>query len=401
VCFVSHSSFCAHIHDLFSLAFSPEESNLHARAFAVLDFAEPTLMREMLANNLLHSIAFKILDQANPRSLLLSRLSSLTVNAFETNPESARDRCGFIFQLFYYLFEPMVVSLFETICADHDGDRTIADWLLSLSFPQVVFNEIENLCPPADCSRGSAEANRICGLFHVFTFAARSPQLRPAFCTPSFAEVVCKYSGEYPDFIEDCRWEALAVMYGSATGELLRGMFHSAIQILQTESRNVCLAGVAAIELLTQMIRADSILRPFISSDVIKDVLKLLLANPNHSILQAVSREFLCALLLHPKTRLTAAKAIVPEVLEALTSADNRSLLASLFEIIQTAANIGKTDVEASVILKAFEGFGQLTLGPLAQRNSIMNRSFGGSLPSPSLGDVKALVNSAHGQRYQ
>jgi hypothetical protein len=188
-------------------------------------------------------------------------------------------------------------------------------------------------------------------------------------------------------------------MYCRSTSELLAGMFHSAIQILQTESRNVGLSGVAAIELLTQMIKVDNVLRPFMSSDAIKVVLRLLLANPNHSILQAASREFLSALLLHAKTRLTAVRAIVPDLLAALTVAQNRNLIASLFEIVQTTANIGKTDQKVSAILKEFQGFTSV-VGPLTERNCVMNRSFGGLLPGPTLGDVKALVNSAHGQRF-
>jgi hypothetical protein len=350
----------------------------------------------MLANNLLHSIAFEILDQSNPKPRLLSRLSSLTLSAFLVDPDLAKDCCGFILQLFYYLFEPTVLSLVETICADHDGDPSIPDWLLSLSFPQILYKEIESLTPPPDCSRGSPEANRICGLFQVFTYSARSPQLRPSFCTPVFAEVLCKYSGDYPHFIEDSRWEALAVMYCRETSELLGGMFNSAIQILQTEARNVARSGVAAIELLTQMIKVDDLLRPFMSSEVIKVVLNLLLRNPNHSVLQTVAREFLSALLLHAKTRANAAREIVPELLAVATATENRNLVASLGEIMQTTANIGKTDLKVGAFLKEVPGFVQFVAGPLLQRNLVMNRSYGGPLPGPTLGDVKALVKSVH-----
>jgi hypothetical protein len=335
----------------------------------------------MLANNLLYSTAFAMLGQPNPQPRLLSRLSSLTLSAFLIAPESAKDGCGFILQLFYYLFEPTVLSLFETLCADNNRDPSIPDWLLSLSLPQTLYKEIEGLTPPRDCSRGSPEANRISGLFRVFAYCAKSPQLRPSFCTPACAEALCKYSGDYPDFVEDSRWEALAAIYGRETSELLGGMFHSAIQILQTGPRNVSRAGVAAIALLTQITKIDDLLRPFMSSEVIRVVLNLLLTNPNHSVLQAAAREFLGALLLHTKTRANAVREIVPQLLTVATATDNKNLAASLGEIMQTAANIGKTDVKIGAFLKDVPGFGEFVGGRLMQRNLVLNRSYGGPLP--------------------
>jgi hypothetical protein len=349
----------------------------------------------MLAADLLHSVAFKIFDQPVPQSLLLSRLSSLTLCAFQKVPELARDCCGFIFQLFYYLFEPTVVSLFETICSPDAVDSMVAEWLLSLSFPNILFQEIESLTPPHDASRSSPAANRICGLFHVFTYCARSNQMRAAVCNPRFVEVLCKYSGEYPDFVEDRRWEALALIYCRSTSELMGGMFHSAVQILQTDCRKLSLAGISVIELFTQIVKIDDVLRPFMSTaEIIKLVLGLVFENPNHSILQASAREFLSALLLHAKTRMTAIREIVPQVLRILAGADNRNLASSLFEILQTATNIGKTDPRASAIMREFDGFPQFVGGMLAQRNIALNRSYGGPLPGPTLGDVKALAKA-------
>jgi hypothetical protein len=254
---------------------------------------------------------------------------------------------------------------------------------------------MESLMPPKDVSRSSPDANRICGLFHVFTYCARSDQLRAAVCNPRFVEALCKYSGEYPDFIEDRRCEALALIYCKSTSELMGGMFHSAVKILQTDSRKLSLAGVSVIELFAQIVKIDDVLRPFMSTaEIIKLVLSLVFENSNHSILQASSREFFSALLLHAKTRMTAIREIVPDVLRVLADADNRNLVSSLFEIIQTAANIEKTDPKAAAIMREFDGFAKFVEGPLTQKNIAVNRSYGGVLPGPTLGDVKALAKA-------
>jgi hypothetical protein len=53
--------------------------------------------------------------------------------------------CGSIFQLFDSLFEPTFVFLFETICSPDAVDWMVSEWLLSFSFPNILFPEIESL----------------------------------------------------------------------------------------------------------------------------------------------------------------------------------------------------------------------------------------------------------------
>ena len=37
--------------------------------------------------------------------------------------------------------------------------------------------------------------------------------MRSSFCTQPYAEVLCKFIGELPDWVEDCRWQALSAIY--------------------------------------------------------------------------------------------------------------------------------------------------------------------------------------------
>ena len=382
-----------------NLTFFSEEFELSAKAFAILEHSDPSLIVAILADNKFHSAAAQVLGQSNPKSILLSRLSSLTLVAFMSDSDASKESCGFIFQMLYYLSEPSVLSMFEAICSAEQGDPRVQEWLLGLNFQVILFKEIDRIIRPQKLERWSAEAAQVCGLLHVFRYCANSPCMRSAFCTPAFAEVLCRFVDELDDFVEDCRWQALSAIYCKEVGEILGSMFHSAVYLLQTP-RAVTVSGVSAIELLTQIMKVDDVFRPFMcEADVVKTIMGLIVANPDHSILHGASREFLAAALLHRKTRGRAALDITPTAIKTIQEVTNRNVLATMFDIMNTIVGIGKTDAETFGKLKEIDGFLKFVKEDFAQHTMMINKSYGGPLPGPTCMDVKALVNQTLSRR--
>ena len=301
--------------------------------------------------------------------------------------------------MLYYLSEPSVLSMFEALCSSEQGDPRVQEWLLGLNFQNILFEEIERIVRPQELERWSEEAAQVCGLLHVFRYCANSPCMRSAFCTPAFAEVLCRYIDELPDFIEDCRWQALSALYCREVGEILGSMFHSAVYLLQTP-RAVTVSGVSAIELLTQMMKVDDVFRPFMcEADVVKTIMGLIIANPGHSILHTAAREFLAAALLHKKTRLRAVMDIAPTAIKTIQEETDRNVLATMFDMMNTIVGIGKTDSETFAKLKEIDGFLKFVKEDYANHTTLINKPYGGPLPGPTCMDVKALVNQTLSRR--
>jgi hypothetical protein len=104
--------------------------------------------------------------------------------------------------------------------------------------------------------------------------------LPAAVCNPCFVKILCGH----PDFVEDRRWEVLALIYCRSTSELMGSPFHYTIQILQTDSSKFSLAGVFVTELFTQIVKIDGVFHPFMSTaEIIKLVVGLVFENSNHS----------------------------------------------------------------------------------------------------------------------
>lgn len=366
--------FCDHVKDLLRLAFkltdptSPkrniklgENSNtqeiseqalwryeqLSSRSFAILEHSDPTLTEAMLSNDQLRDIASSILWENNPESVLLSRLSSLTLVAFLYNPSIAQSSCGYVLQMLNYVSEPSILSLFEIVCSSEDRNVVLQQWLLSLSFTDILYSEIEdiqkkltksfdtnnNRSSPSQYPSSSNEnlldefnhqmqmsqkANQYCGLLKIVTFCSKSLVLSESVRTHRFVELLNQDYGILPQFIEDIRWESISSMYCNQTSELLRGFFNPAINILQDSHLCTTLSGISAIKLLTTMAQNDLVMRPFMSiAGVTKLIIKLMIEHPDHSFLHMAAKDFLQALFMHPKSRKNAMQDSLPAILEA------------------------------------------------------------------------------------
>jgi hypothetical protein len=388
---LSHSSFVNHTHDLLQLAFFSPDRFLSSQAFAILDAGNSSLMQAILLGDSLHGVAFKILDLPSLSSVQLGRLCSLTAAGFATAPDLAKESCGYVFHMFYYLSEPAVISLFEGLCSS--DDREICEWLLDVSFPDILLRELQVIPIPTNLN----EANRIAGLFQIFR-ACASSQLRNSVCTPAFVEALCQNLDLFPPFVEDLRWHCLSISYCGLTSELMCGLFHSAISIV-SGPRSVTLSGVSALELMTRMLKIDSLLRPFMASEEVLEIpLRILLTDSNHSILMAAAREFVMATIMHIETRAAALTFVLPDLLAAAQKVTDPDRIASIHEVLQAAVNIGKTDLNAAVVMRGVPGFTEFVAGPLAARNAMLNKSYGGPIPGPTCKDVKALINSPLGR---
>ncbi|OHT00789.1 hypothetical protein TRFO_07769 [Tritrichomonas foetus] len=128
---------------MLQLTFSLDSGVLGCRAFAILEHSDPTLTESMLSNDMLRDIASSVLWNNKPESILLSRLSSLTLVAFLYSPSLAQVSCGYILQMLNFVFEPSILSLFEIVCSSEDRNVIVQQWLLSLSFTNILFKEIE------------------------------------------------------------------------------------------------------------------------------------------------------------------------------------------------------------------------------------------------------------------
>jgi hypothetical protein len=389
--------FAVHIDQLLRLAFDEDESpDISAKAFAILEHAQPIVTSALLANQKLNRTACSIIgnDEIHNKSLFLNRLASLTFSALFVDTKSFIGSCGYILQLIDQVSEPSILSLFENMCSD-DGFEDVQNWLVRIGFPQTILREIDTFPSQADATRLSQDANLLIGLYRIVCVCSSSPILGPHFCTHSFVTVLDRTISEYPDFIEFQRWETFSALFCPATKEHFRGLFPHAVELISDPVQGRTRAGIAALDLLAVMVQFDSVLIPFmIEMNLLSKVLALVFGNPDHSILHVAALEFFEMALRNEKLRTPALGEMLGAIRNGFTPA-NRPLRAIMFRLLKAIRKVSKHDQKLAAVLKKNAVFNELVKSRFAEFRVALKTPYGGPIRYAAEDNVQVMAERA------
>lgn len=387
-----------HIDSLLKLAFDPDaDAELSAKAFAILEHSQETLTNQLLAKQRLHNTACFVLakpDDLNP--IFVNRLASLTLNAIYIDPVLVTKSCGFILQLISFIAEPSILSLFESICAPDEDIYVIQKWLISMGFTETLCKELDDF--PDRMEQATLEtpkANYLVSLLRIVTVCGMSPILGPKVCNYSFVTALNRTVGNYPLFVENQRWEAIAALYCPDTHENMRGFFPHAIEIITDPTRANTRSSAAAVDLLAVMIQFDPDLNDFmVSMNVAKSVLDLATNNPDATLLHLSCIDFIKAALENDKIR----PGFVPELIKVLLVTfrlKNKCLKATFYKLIKLSVKLSKQNPKIAAEFKKNEEFLDMLKGPLTSYRILVKYPYGGALKLAAADDIGYLAQKA------
>lgn len=301
---------------MLNYVFSSETSEISAKAFALFEHCRPNspnskLIEAALEYQAFNNIASKILRQKSISPLMISRISQITYVIFTINPNFI-ETCGFIFQLFKYLSETSVISLFESICRPNQEYTSIQQWLIQIGFLKLLQNEVDSFRCPNDADRLNEDANLLASYYYLIKICAMNPVFYDQIYSHSFVYILNRDIGSYPQFVEDARWEALAAIYHPKTSEMMGGLFQVAIEIVSDVEKCRTRAAIAALSVLRGMVYNDTFLFQYINSYSIPlTVLQIMIENHSHSILHKACRDFISACFSSDKLEPSKVKQVL------------------------------------------------------------------------------------------
>jgi hypothetical protein len=369
----SHPSLVAHIKELVKLAFMNDASELSSKAFALLENANPTIVRAMVESGSFESTAHCVISLGQTARLHISRLALVTLSVLSVDSGLIGSCCGFIFQLLSFAYDTTVLSLFEFLCRNNPELRLVQEWLMAHGFVDILLREVDSIEDAIGGDVTDFNANRLVADLSLVRFCAANPMFRDSVCSHRVISLLNRSVGEKPRFVEDARWRALEAVYCAATVEMMRGLFQAAIELMLDRDACRTQSGFSAVVVLRRMLEMDQLLRPFIIEvNVPKTVVTLMVQNPDHSILHHACRSSLVAVIGNRQARNRAIADCIPIVIQAATS-DNRNLVASMFELVRelNRLNIAKRE------MKAVPGFAEL-LTETKKNTTLMNGPYGG-----------------------
>ena len=371
--------FVKHADQLLSLAFSPTESQMSSKAFAILEHGHPEVTAAMLQHQRFHNAAVAVLARKDANHLHLSRLASLTLAVVMVDEHFIMTSCGFILQMLSFVWETSVFSLFEFICSENDENKEIQEWLIRIGFIQILHKEVDDTEMTIGKDRLDESANLLCSFFALIRICAKNKVFDNEICSHNFVTTLNIGIGDYPSFVEDARWMALEALYRQSTVEMMRGMFQSSIEVI-VDTGCATKTTVAAVRILNGMLEMDDVIRPFISeTDVPLKVVELMLRNPDHTILHGECRRFLLNLFANPVTREKTMTTCLDPILDAVTS-QNICLSVSMIDLLTSLWKFAASSSKLRAELKRHPKWNPVWNGPISKRNAILTASYGGSV---------------------
>jgi hypothetical protein len=175
----------------------------------------------------------------------------------------------------------------------------------------------------------------------------------------------------------------------------MRGLFPGAVELLSDHTKSGGRCGVAVIDLLTSMLKMDSILLPFfVSLGVPRIVFALIYAYPEHTILHLSILDFL-GVAFDTEAIFDGFLEEVVSVLLELFSEQNKALKFVLYKVVKRLIKASKRNSQLCSVVKKDEKFGELIKGPMAQYRLLLRMEYGGNFGLTADEVVSVLANKA------
>jgi hypothetical protein len=342
-----------------TLVFSQERVSF--RAFSILEFSNARLVEAAIKCGSFGDIARRALLTNSVNQVCVNRLASVIISFLWVDAHAIGVVGGILFQLFEFLANPPVYSLFQFLCRSNPRLIPIQEWLVSHAFFDILLQEL---------SVGRADDFRQVSCLKVIALCAHNPVLQNRVWAPRFISALGTGIGTCARCAEDARWLALDAVYSPRTSELMRGYFPLVMEVIAAGDRGQ--GCCSALVLLQKMLGMDELLLPeMLAADVPRIVMALIVACPDHSILQQVLRPIVVALVDNKATRAKAVADCGPLIVAAAKT-ENRNLAASVGELVRELMKVGGFKE-----MKAVRGFEEL-VRKTKETTKIMETHYGG-----------------------
>ncbi|OHT15661.1 hypothetical protein TRFO_42400 [Tritrichomonas foetus] len=338
-----------------------------------------------LSGTVLQRAATPILANFNPPMISLHRIAHLTYTVLSDNPTKFPNNCGYILQFLGFINELCVCNFYEKICCENVQFEATQNWLVDMNFSLLIANELTKTYPITEYEYYDYSIQRIRHLYLIIRICLSSSILRPSFLIDELFDSMTRtmLRGNFVDSIENERWEVLCLFYGDDTTELFRNIFGTIFNVVSDSITCVKRYHVAALTLLTLMLRKDRHIRPFLYSFNIHEVLlRLLLQFPDHTFLHnAIIRFFKEALAFPEFSKSLIENLLNPLVLEGVNS-EHTVLVGTSYECISLVLAEAKTNTDLINVLKDIPEFVKFVKDVVVDRIKLIKNGYGGRIQS-------------------
>lgn len=381
VCLSSNLSFVKHIDKLLLTAFDASAS-FSSEAFTVITISCPEINRALICDDILSTVASMLLDSPNPNPLTLHRIAHVTYFVLSSERDGYLICSPYLLQFLHFIDELCVLYFLTKICEDDPSLVDTQNWLLQMHFNELISCELN---APLEfqntCSYLDSAGRKMIHLYILVRSCLKSSLLKSSFQDQCILDAMTAGINQLPPEVENERWLTLTEMYEDSMKDRMFPLFQYAVDAMATATTSIDRHVVAALDLVTRMVRVDDHVCAYLFSACLPNIiLRMIMAFPEHTFLQRSATDFIIAVLQRSGLRVPITdQLIVPLMLEGVSS-EFPVLVGASFRVMNAVLKI--SDIPYKQYLQSIPGFTTFMETTMRPREKLMENGYGGHLPS-------------------
>ena len=297
-------------------------------------------------------------------SILLSRISQITLSIFQTGAKDILDHCGFIILLVQYCDNLSVFNLFQEILSKEKKMQKYREWLFGIGFESEVAGLLKDVLKLNLSNTYSTETELAISLLRIVADAAKHPELREQMINGPIFEI---FEKDYflPFNVMNYYWEALNNLCTSDNTKHFSDLASTALKLLEVEYiTKIHRFHSEAIHFLSKFVHVEPQL---FDKAFFQNILNLMEKASSSSFFLCDTRNLIQECLLEKELREQVVKIITPFLLES--SKMNKNGLISYFSIAMIE-DISKNEYTTKIFkgINGASNFVKKTLNPLIKK---------------------------------
>lgn len=351
--------------ELAPFIFESNPTVLGTRCFLGIMNGNLPMIDALLDQSLIQQYAIAILNTNEFQPLSLTRLAAVTQISIFSRPERLLKCCGFIFQFLNYIDQYAVLYFFSSVFNEKMELHPFQRWLIASKLPFLISNQI---------SQTEIDDHRLSYLFRLVIESKKSSILFPHFACD---QIISELSRRKTKF-EDDRWEAILSIYTTDTIDSMRFLYHHASKTLKEPFLECKRCHVAALNLITEMIKNDVQLHVLIANDDLSSTLnRLMIQFPTHSFMLNAIHEFVNAAFTSIEISNNIVPHFIPTCIGFIKIETIRPCIAICFRILDSAYQRSLVNDQFNGLLSKIPDFHSLALKALKNYKQLEESKYG------------------------
>lgn len=346
------------------------------------------MMKAVLHNSLLSTMAETILADKESPEYLIARLGVITLNCIMTAPKDAVKSITHLDKMLPHITNVSVLSCFERIFMTHNSFDHVYSWLIKAGIVSTFVDIMKKVDYRKPFVKEEEYTDNdwihLAAIYKLIYIASSNPKLVDAFACDEIFSCLMHIFHKAPEYIDGARWHAIYGLCGKKTAKKMEQFLPMCFATLYMPTERLSAIQVDCINFITNMLEFNpSISQMIIEGQILSVLSRLIIQFCNSSILHSSFRKFVVCALSRDLLWEKIIDSYVPVFMNECLRKDNGCLSATTWFLLVKIQWEAVQNPKVKAKLKMVSGYLQFCDKYLRGYNAVMRADYGGPVLRP------------------